>query len=384
MNLLPSEFFKDSVDVYIAHHTTASHKIYWVVLMAVAVALCSLPFVYVDVSVQDNGVVRPVVERTEITVSVTEFVDSVYVKEGQKIKQRDTILMFRSSVPNYKIDYQRKRLIDFDEHLNDLRYLVKGQTPNSFKSKTRQQEYSLFIKQKNEYQTTLLKTEKDFERNQKLYEKNVIASEEYEKYKYDYEKAQIELSTLQESQISRWQNELNTYSNSCEEMKAAMKQELKNRDLYTLTSPISGTLDHFNGIYKGSNIQAGSRVAVISPDSTICVEIYVSPRNIGYISVGMPVNIQVNSFNYNEWGIIRGQVMEISSDFMTNSGDNAYFYKVKCSLENNYLVRKNGVKGTLKKGMTVSAHFIITKRSLFDLLYQKMDDWINPTQYNVN
>jgi multidrug resistance efflux pump len=384
MNLLPSEFLKDSVDVYIVQHTTASHKIYWLVLIAVTVTLCSLPFVYVDVSVQDSGVIRPVVEKTEIIGSVTEIVDTVYVKEGQNVKQGDTILIFRRSVPDYRIEYQRKRLIDFEEHLNDLRYLVAGQTPNPFKSKARQQEYLLFLKQKNEYQTNLSKAEKDFERNKQLYEKNVIAGEEYEKYKYDYDKSQIELSALQESQISKWQNDLNTYSNSYEEMKTAMNQELKNRDSYILVSPVSGTLDQFNGIYKGSNIQAGSRIAVISPDSTIYAEIYVSPRNIGYISVGMPVNIQVSSFNYNEWGIIRGQVLEVSSDFLTNSGDNSFFYKVKCSLTNNYLVRKNGVKGTLKKGMPVSAHFIITKRSLFDLLYQKMDDWINPTQYNID
>lgn len=31
--------------------------------------------------------------------------------------------------------------------------------------------------------------------------------------------------------------------------------------------------------------------------------------------------------------------------------------------------------------MTVSAHFMVTRRSLFDLLYQKMDDWANPRQY---
>jgi HlyD family secretion protein len=384
MNILPSEFFKDSVDAYIAQYTVASRKIYWIVLIAVTVTLCSLPFVYIDVSVQDSGIIRPVIEKTEITGSITEFVDSVYVKEGQKVKQGDTILIFRRSVPDYRINYQRKRLIDFEEHLNDLRYLVKGQMPDPFKSKTRQQEYSFFLRQESEYKTNLLKTEKDFERNKSLYEKKVIAGEEYEKYQYDYDKATIELSALQENQISKWQNELNEYSNLYEEMKAAMSQELKNKDSYILVSPVSGTLDQFTGIYKGSNIQAGSRIAVISPDSTIYAEIYVSPRNIGYISVGMPVNIQVSSFNYNEWGMIHGKVMEISSDFMTNSGDNTFFYRVKCSLEKNYLVRKNSVKGVLKKGMPVSAHFMITKRSLFDLLYQKMDDWVNPTQYNID
>jgi hypothetical protein len=39
------------------------------------------------------------------------------------------------------------------------------------------------------------------------------------------------------------------------------------------------------------------------------------------------------------------------------------------------------MKGNLKKGMTVSAHFKLARRSLFDLLYQKMDDWVNPSQY---
>ena len=34
--------------------------------------------------------------------------------------------------------------------------------------------------------------------------------------------------------------------------------------------------------------------------------------------------------------------------------------------------------------MTVSAHFMITRRSLFDLLYQKIDDWANPKQYENN
>ncbi len=31
--------------------------------------------------------------------------------------------------------------------------------------------------------------------------------------------------------------------------------------------------------------------------------------------------------------------------------------------------------------MTVNAHFMVTRRSLFDLLYQKMDGWVNPKQY---
>ena len=94
----------------------------------------------------------------------------------------------------------------------------------------------------------------------------------------------------------------------------------------------------------------------------------------------MPVNIQIESFNYNEWGTISGKVKEISSDFLINETGNTY-YKIKCEIDKDYLTLKNGRKGFIKKGMTAIVHFIITKQSLFNLLYQKMDNWINPSQY---
>jgi multidrug resistance efflux pump len=369
------------MDAYLVKYSTPSQKIYWLVLIAIVTALVLLPFIYVDVSVQETGIIRPVVEKTEIKAGITEFVDSVYVKEGQSIRQGDTLLTFLPSNPDYKIRYQQKRMDDFREHLHDLKYLAKGNKPPAFYSESRRQEYVFYQQQINEYETGLSKTEKDLKRNQALFEKKVIAAEEYEGYQYEYNKALNALASLKDNQFKQWQSDLNVYSNSFEEMAASLNQEIKEKNRYIIISPVNGSLDQFNGIYKGSHIQAGSSLAIISPDSTLYVEVYVSPRNIGYINLEMPVNIQVSSFNYNEWGTISGKVTEISSDFMTdNSGENA-FYKVKCSLDKNHLIRKNGVKGVLKKGMSVSAHFMITRRSLFDLLYQKMDDWANPAQY---
>jgi multidrug resistance efflux pump len=384
MNIIPSEYIKDSIDSYIVKYSTTSQKIYWVALAAVVATLIALPFIYVNVSVQESGIIRPVAEKTEIRANINELVDSVFVKEGQAVNRGDTLLTFRQSSPDYQIQYQQKRINDFQQHINDLHTLARGEKPNTFSSGTRQQEYAFFIQQKNEYETNLSKSKKDLERTQQLFEKKVVSEEEYENSQFAYNKAKNELSTFKDNQLSKWQSDLNAYSNSLEEMRMSMKQEIKSRDLYVVTSPVSGTLDQFRGIYKGSSIQSGSLLAIISPDSTLYAEVYVSPRNIGYIYLGMPVNIQVSSFNYNEWGTITGKVTEISSDYLTDDSGNETFYKVKCNLEKDCLVRKNGVTGKLKKGMYVSSHFMITERSLFDLIYQKMDDWANPTQYNKN
>jgi len=382
MNILPFELINDSIDSYIANYSTASQKIYWVVIIVVVATLVTLPFIYVDVSVQESGIIRPMVEKTEIRATVTEWVDSVFVREGQILKQGDTILTFQQANPNFQIEYQQKRLVDMREHINDLTFLAKGQKPESFSSASRRQEYALFIQREQEQETNVSKAQKDWERNQTLYEKGVIAAEENENYRYNYDKERNVLASLKNSQISQWQNDLNTYVNSREEMKNNLNQQLKERNRYVVVSPVYGTLDQFKGIYKGSSIQSGSLLAIISPDSILYAEVYVSPRNIGYIYPGMPVNIQISSFNYNEWGTVPGKVTDISSDFLTGDSGNEPFYKVKCQLEKNCLVRKNGVAGKLKKGMNVTSHFMITERSLFSLIYQKMDDWANPAQYN--
>jgi len=141
MSLLPSELIENSIDAYIAKHPTKSQKIYWVVLVAVSIALISLPYIYVDISVQNSGVVRPAAEKTEINAPVSEFVDSVFISEGSKINKGDTILTLRANASNYKINHQQSRLNDSHQHLHDLRYLSKGNKPEVFHSDTHRQEY---------------------------------------------------------------------------------------------------------------------------------------------------------------------------------------------------------------------------------------------------
>ena len=65
--LLPNEWIENSLETYIYQHTTKSQIIYWVVLLAITATMIALPFIYVDISVQGSGVVRPVTEKTEIS-----------------------------------------------------------------------------------------------------------------------------------------------------------------------------------------------------------------------------------------------------------------------------------------------------------------------------
>jgi membrane fusion protein, peptide pheromone/bacteriocin exporter len=54
-------------------------------------------------------------------------------------------------------------------------------------------------------------------------------------------------------------------------------------------------------------------------------------------------------------------------------------FNVRCTLNQSHLQLQNGVKGEIRKGMTFQARFIVARRSLFQLLYDKADDWLNPS-----
>lgn len=371
------DWIENNIETYTYQYGARSSYIYWTILICISIIFITLPFVFVDISVQEYGIIRPIIEKTEIKSTITETVKSIYVSDGDKIKKGDTILIFQTDQPDYHINIQMNRLNDIQKQLHDLNVMINETHPTLFFSEKRKQEYFYFDKQKTKLQSVIKQTEKEHYRNKALFEMKVISEEEYENSYYKYLNLQNELTLFIEKQMTVWKSDFENYQNIYNEGNSMLKKEYKNRDHYIIRSPINGTIDKFIGIYEGSTIQIGQSIALISPDSTFVLETFVTPKNIGFIHIGMPVNIQIDSFNYNEWGTISGIVKEISSDFLTNE-TGKHFYKVKCTMEKNYLTLKNGTIGSLKKGMTVNVHFLINRCSLFNLLYQKVDYWINP------
>jgi HlyD family secretion protein len=125
-------------------------------------------------------------------------------------------------------------------------------------------------------------------------------------------------------------------------------------------------------------VQAGEALAVISPASGLVAEVYVTPRDVGLIRVGAPVRMLIDAFNYTDWGVVTGRVVEVSGDFVQVGGQP--MFKVKCSMDRDWLSLRNGFTGHLRKGMTLRARFVVAERSLFQLLFDDVNDWLNPAQ----
>ncbi|QDO93461.1 HlyD family efflux transporter periplasmic adaptor subunit [Formosa sediminum] len=277
-----------------------------------------------------------------------------------------------------KISTTEIQLKETNTFIEDLKLLsTQNKNSNNLNSLKYKQEYNSFQQKVNELNTRYQKIKEDYNRTQKLFDKGIIAKVELNNSKLEYDLSLNAIHQYKKQQYSNWQAELVNQQNQLKELENNNVQLQETNNLSIIKAPISGTLLNVKGTENGSFIQNGIQLAEISPKSDLIVECYINPIDIGLLKKENKVNFQVSAFNYNQWGLANGKIEEIGNDVQIIN--NTPMFKVLCSLDQDFLQLKNGFKGELKKGMFVNARFELTERTLFDLLYDKMDDWLNPT-----
>ena len=379
--LYPTDVIESSVESFLSETTTRSQVIYMSALLAVLGALAALPFVHVDVSVQSRGVVRPVAEKTEIRPLVAGMVAEVLVRENEAVRIGQPLVRLRTDLPDSKLRLNRTQQTARQLVIRDIERLVKTDRANllnvsGLQSPLVRQQFEQLRLQLSEAAHTRQKRQQELAVARQLYNDKVIARQEFEEKEYNEKMASAQLASQVERQLSEWQNTLTQQRLDLDELRAQERQLDSERQLHTITASVAGTVGQLAGRYPGSYVQPGEVLGVISPDSNLVVECYVSPKDIGLLRPGMTTRMQIDAFNYNQWGMAEGTILSISNDIVVM--DNQPVFRVKCRLNQNYLALDTGYRGYLKKGMTLGARFIVTRRTLFQLIYDKTDDWLNP------
>lgn len=371
---------------YLHNIKMRSQVIYISILLFVVSVIAASPFIYVEVTVNSNGIIRPIAEKSEIKTLYSGIIDSISCREGDYIRHNSPIIYLQSNLIESKL-----KLIAFKQEekkieIEDLEQLCRPQ--QNFNPLSLQLHSPLYSKQLNEFCSELknnsisqAKFRRDLVIRRQLYDDGkIVALQEVEDKQFELNKAEALYHTIIEQQLNRWQSEITVKKMELLQLSSEEEQLKIEKAFAVIRAPVSGTIQQFNGKYKGALLQAGEVIAVISPDSTLVASCYVTPADIGLIRNGMPVNFQLDAFNYNSWGFIQGDVEEVGNDFVMSNQQPVFL--VKCRLHTISMSLKNGYSRSLKKGMTLQARFIITKRSLWQLMYDKVDNWLNPLLKN--
>ncbi|MFN7839485.1 MAG: HlyD family secretion protein [Bacteroidota bacterium] len=345
------------------------------------VALGFMPYLKTDVSVRSSALIRPTSEVNTIRSIASGRVKEAYLTENKKVKEGDLLYIIESETLNEQEHFYSEKISLTETFMTDAeKIILQSQNPNpqsaSPNTALYRQSYFTYLQKLNEAQTVFNKAKQAHDRQYKLYQEKVIAPMEFENFQFELKKAEDAIAQLQETQRSQWQSELKTLQEEKLDLESQLMRVQKEKATLTIKASVSGTVQNLTGVYAGSMVFANQELGQISPDTCLLVVAYVQPNDIGFIKKDMDVRLQVDAFNYNQWGMATGKVTEVPQDIKVV--DNKPVFEVRCSLDKDFLQLKSGYKGLLKKGMTLQARFIITKRSLWQLLYDKVDDWVNP------
>lgn len=365
----------NTLENLIAKNKTKSISIYFAVVLGVLVFLALLPIIKVDISSQSRGMVRSTTDNVPLTSLVNGKVTFVNLKNNLVVLKGDTLVQLTLDNLDTERATNLKLSNTIQNQIQDLSLVVLGKS-NLLKTPEIQQEWFSYSSKSAELLSKIAQAKIVYDRNKALYDKGVIAKAEFEKYSFDFTYAQQALSGLEKNQRSVWQNKKRELEEQLQNLNGTLqkiKVEAKN---YIITAPLSGTVENFSGIQVGSFLNASQPIATISAVDQLIVESTVSPNDIGLIHNNQKVKFQLDAFNYNQWGLLEGKVIDIDRNITIQ--ENQTFFKVRCALNSTAMQLQSGYKTQISKGMTLTTRYMITRRSLYDLLFDKVDDWLNP------
>ncbi|MDD9874181.1 MAG: HlyD family type I secretion periplasmic adaptor subunit, partial [Gammaproteobacteria bacterium] len=132
-----------------------------------------------------------------------------------------------------------------------------------------------------------------------------------------------------------------------------------------LTAPVSGIVQQLTIHTIGGVVKAADPLLIIVPDDTqLIVEASVLNKDIGFVRVGQPAEIKLESFPFTKYGLLEGEVTHLSADAMQSDAQ-GLVYAMRASLNRNRIL-VGGQWTPLSPGMAATAEIKTGERAIID------------------
>ena len=373
----------NGAESFLARQGRNSPYVYWTALVGCSVAFITLPLVHVDVTVQERGRVRPAAERSAIVARTAGFIASVRVHDNDLVHTGETLFVLNAGALEAKVDFNRSQTASVEKELADLNYLldrvgeIKSVSVGDLQTAKYISDYQKFDTECANADLKIARAEREMHRTRQLLTDKIVSSREFDQAVDEAKLAGVERELIARQAVAQWQTDKVQKRFELEQLKTQVRQLAEEENLYSVKAPVDGAVLGLEGVFEGSYVQSGQRVGDISPTSNFVVDALVPPKDIGRIYQDQSVNLQIDAYPYTLWGLLPGRVIRISADYVQENDANSAF-KVIVRPDRDYLQAHQGLKGLLKKGMTVTARFVVARRSLWELLYESVDSLFNP------
>ena len=380
--LVPAPLAADCVEVHLARHAPTGHALYLTILTLTIGVAAALPIVQFPVTVQAAGVIRPSIERQEARAAEGGVVQAVLVHDGQRVRAGDTVLVLdggsvaaRLAAADSIARLRAEELADLTTLLDAGDSIVPSGTLKSAYRRQQSREHTAVMM---ELMSRAATAQGDAARLNALLARGFAAPEQAERQNAAARMASAAIREHVERMRSAWAD---AHARIADEVQRLSAERAELRDAlgrHVVIAPVEGTVEMAASLSPGSVLQRGERVATLSPNTELVGEAALTARDIALVRRGTPVRLMIDALNYREWGVIDGTVVDVADDAALR-GDQPTF-RVRCRLARSELHLRSGHRARLGKGMTFRARFVIAERSLLQLLFDGVDDWLNPAR----
>ena len=312
-----------------------------------------------------TGKLEPLGVVKDVQVPVGGVVDKILVKDGEKVKQGQIVLRLDAEATT-----DRKLSIE------------KNITYTNQQLELKRVELSKFLESNDAIQYVLekrLTLEKEIlERYKNLAEEGAAAVLQYLTQQNKVQEVEGQLvgeklgrlrqEAILEQDIRRLKSQIADLKSNLTELNVNIRyQEIK--------SPVDGVVFDLQPKSAGFVAQTSEPVMKIVPFDKLEARVEVPSKDIGFVAVGKPVDISIDSFPASDFGVLEGSVRSIGSDALPpDQKSNVYRYPADIKLDTQQLKLKDGSQLPLQVGMSLTANIKLRKVSYLQLLLQQFKD----------
>ncbi|MDZ8186749.1 MAG: HlyD family efflux transporter periplasmic adaptor subunit [Nostoc sp. ChiSLP02] len=144
-----------------------------------------------------------------------------------------------------------------------------------------------------------------------------------------------------------------------------------------IIAPVNGTVFELKAKTAGFVVKSSEPLLKLVPSDNLVANVYITNRDIGFVKEGQQVDVRIDSFPFQEYGDIKGELVEIGSDALPpDQVYNFWRFSAKVRLNGQKLLI-NQRQIPLQSGMSINANVKLRQRTIMsiftDFLVQKTE-----------
>ena len=342
-----------------------ARSITWALMGTTAVGLAWLAFAKTDEVVVASGKLQPIGDVKTIQMPVGGVLETMLVKDGQRVTKGQVLLRLDNEATLDRQGSLRTTITAKQAQLRlkevELaRYLNLNDTEQTV---TRQ---NLVLETEILQRLEVLKAVGASAELQYLQQRNKVREVDGELSKLKVDR--LRQVAIIEQALEQIKGELADLGSKLTELQVNIRYQ-------DVRSPVDGVVFDLKPTGPGFVAQGSEPVMKIVPFSALQAKVEIESSDIGFVRVGRPADISIDSFPATDFGVLLGTVKGIGSDALPPDERNqTYRFPATIALDTQQLKLKSGKSLPLQVGMSLTANIKLRKVTYLQLLLGEFKD----------